>query len=371
MSTQSPEVIRDLKPEDYDAISALAKLSFPATQSRFVTPGEAGGIVIARDGTVVAASLLRIIVLPSGRKVGFVAWLMTHPEWRGRGFANTLVEASTEHLTSIQCEDIVTDIEGYNTGSANAFYKAGYRRPSVGQQLRRWNPIDLLWLSIKTGFAVDPGHYFWVYDAPTSKNNPYSDRLFALAFNALLAVVAFSLGGGIFLSGSPLFSSIYAVAAFCLGVCSLLIVREGGIRIVAWLYRTPLEFRAWTGGWGISLLIAMGFGSPFPLPGNVYPRGDRWRVQNYQDIFGRGAIVSVMLGAFLIMLGSVLQDAATNEVVGYLGLGLVFVGKPLLIFDTLMAIAPFEGFNGRHLRDYNRLVWLALSALAVVLFIWA
>lgn len=75
-----------------------------------------------------------------------------------------------------------------------------------------------------------------------------------------------------------------------------------------------------------------------------------------------------MFVAFLIMLGSVLKDTATHEVLEYLGLGLVFVGKPLLIFDTLVAIAPFEGFNGRHLRDYSRLVWLALSALAVVLF---
>lgn len=83
MSTHAPEVIRDVQPEDYDALSALATLSFPATQSRFVTPGEAGGIVIAVHETVVAASLLRIIVLPSGRKVGFVDWLMTHPEWRG------------------------------------------------------------------------------------------------------------------------------------------------------------------------------------------------------------------------------------------------------------------------------------------------
>lgn len=46
------------------------------------------------------------------------------------------------------------------------------------------------------------------------------------------------------------------------------------------------------------------------------------------------------------------------------------VGKPLLIFDTLVAIAPFEGFNSRHLRDGNRLAWLGLSALAIVVFVW-
>lgn len=134
MNTQAHIVIRGLKPKDYEAISALAKLSFPATQSQFVTPGKDGGIVIEMNENVVAASLLRIIFLPSGRKAGFVAWLMTHPEYRGRGLAGKLVEASTEHLTSMQCEDIVTDIEGYNSGSANAFYRAGFRRISMGKQ---------------------------------------------------------------------------------------------------------------------------------------------------------------------------------------------------------------------------------------------
>lgn len=42
-----------------------------------------------------------------------------------------------------------------------------------------------------------------------------------------------------------------------------------------------------------------------------------------------------------------------------------------MVFDTLAAVAPFEGFNGRHLRDFNHLIWLALSAIAVIILIWA
>ena len=77
-----------------------------------------------------------------------------------------------------------------------------------------------------------------------------------------------------------------------------------------------------------------------------------------------------MLVAFLIILGSMLKDTANNEFLGYLGVALLFIGKPFLVFDTLAAVAPFEGFNGRHLRDYKRLIWLALSAIAVIIFIW-
>lgn len=109
----------------------------------------------------------------------------------------------------------------------------------------------------------------------------------------------------------------------------------------------------------------------FPLPGNVYPRGDGWRISNYKKVFGQGAVVSTLFVASLIMLGAFLQNNASSEFLRYLGLALLFVGKPLMVLDTLVAVAPFEGFNGRHLRGYNRLIWIALSGIAVILFVWA
>ena len=371
ISTQVPDVTRDLASEDYKAISALAKLSFPTTQASFVTPGKAGGLVIERDGKIVAVALLRIIRLPSGRKVGFVAWLMTHPDYCGQGLASKLVVASTERLTSMQCEFTVTDVEGYNTGSANAFFKAGYGRVSLVRALRQWSAIDSIWLSIKTGHLFDPGHFLWVSHGVRSEYSPWRERLLAFIFNALIAVFAFALGGGFFSSASPFFPSIQAIIAFFIGVFGMLIVREVGVQIVATLHKVPLEFRAWTGGWGVSFIIAMSFGNMFPLPGNVYPRGDGWRLRNYQEVFGQGAVVSTLFVASLIMLGAFLQNNASSEFLRYLGLALLFVGKPLMVFDTLVAVAPFEGFNGRHLRDYNRFIWIALSAIAVILFVWA
>lgn len=77
--------------------------------------------------------------------------------------------------------------------------------------------------------------------------------------------------------------------------------------------------------------------------------------------------MSTLLLAGLIGLGGI-WGGSDHEFVDALARSLQFVGKPLLVFDTLIAIGPFEGFNGRHLRDYNRYVWLALSALAVGIF---
>ncbi len=265
------EEVRDLREADHIDIAALAEISFPFTQSRFVVPGKIGGKVATVDGKLAAASLLRIIRLPSGRTIGFIVWLMTHPDYRGRGLAIKLVEASTAHLRDCQCDAVVTDVEGYNTGSANVFYRSGYRRLSLLQQFSRWNPLDSVWLWIRTGLALDPGHFLWVADAVAKNTCPWRERFCAVLLNTLLAVLAFSLGGGIFLSGSPSVPSVDTVVTFFIGVSGLLAAREIGTRVVAWFYKEPLEYRSWSGGLGVSLLVAIGFGRTFPLPGNRFP----------------------------------------------------------------------------------------------------
>ena len=363
-------IIRNLQPEDHPAISALAKRSFSISQSRFVIPSKIGGKVITINDKLVAASLLRMTILPSGNKIGFIAWLMTHPEYRCRGLANKLVKSSTALLQLRHCDNIVTDVEGYNTSSANVFYRSGYRRISVWQYFSRWNLLDSTWLSIKTGLAFDPGHFLWVADAVPPQINPWREQTYTVLFNTLFAVFAFSLGNGIF-SDSRMIPSVQTVVAIFIAVGILLSVREIGMKIVAWLYKCSVEFRSWSGGWAISLLVALAFGNIFPLPGNIYPRGDGWSVRHYQGMLGQGAIVSNLFILCLIIMGSLLKNTASNEFLGHFALALLFVGKPLLVFDTLVAVAPFEGFNGRHLRDYNHLIWLVLSTIAVIVFIWA
>ncbi len=369
-STLGTAEVRDLRQDDHKAVFELARITFPINQSRFVDVGNAGGKVVTADGKLVAASLLRTFSLPSGRKVGFVAWLMTHPEYRGRSFAKLLINASNAHLQAQDCDDIATDVEGYNTGSANAFFRSGYQRLSMWQLVRRWSLLDVIWFWIKSRWAIDPGHFLWVAEAVGKDASPWRDRSLSLLFNTLLALLATLMGGGLFLSGGSVTLSIHSGAAFIAGIGSLLAAREMGLRLVSVYYRQPLEYRAWSGGWGLSLLIALGFGKVLPLPGNLYPSKDGWSTRDLQTMFGQGAIVSTLLVICLILLGSYSIKAQSSDFFAQFGYVLLAVGKPLLLFDTLVAVAPFEGFNGRHLRDYNRWVWIILSAFSVILLFW-
>lgn len=364
--TQS-EIIRDLAPGDGPAISSLARRAFPVTQAPFVAPGKMGKIAEV-DGRVVAACLLRILRLPGGRKVGFVAWLMTHPDFRGRGLARKLVGAGTRFLQSEGCETVLTDVEGYHTSSANVFHGCGYRRISLAQQLRKWNPVDLLWIWILTGFFVDPGHFLWATGMESAQAHPVRGWFLAVGFNTIIALTAFSLGGGLLLSGEPSLPSALEGAAFFLAITVLFFVRLAGLFPAAQFAGQALQYRAWTGGWGLSVFIALGFGSTFPLPGNLYPPHDGWDQRSLRSFFGSGALLSTMLLAVCVLLCGWLRGRGLSPFIDSFALGLLRVGKPLLLFDTLFAFAPFEGFHGRHLRDHKRRVQIFMSALALAVF---
>ena len=362
--------IRKFTSDDHARAKIIANRAFPTTQSRFVLPGKAGGMVATINGEVAAMSLVRVFRLPFGGRVGMIAWLMTDPDFRGKGLASRLVNASTDYLRNQGCSEVVTDIEGYNTSSANVFHSAGYRRIGCWQQMQRWNPLDLIWLWIQTRLAVDPGYFLWADGVDSPRAGSWHGHLGAVLLNSFLALLALSLGGGLFLAGNAGMPDILQVLATLIGVTILLASREITMRLTALINRQPLEFRAWEGGWGISLIIALCFGRTMPLPGNLYPKGDGWRTRDYTKTLGQAAVANALVLVCIVLGASLVRERMTGEFLEQAMLILIFVGKPLLLFDTLVAIAPFEGFNARHLRDYSRPAWLALAALAVVVFVW-
>ncbi len=370
MTAQSKISIRDLSPDDDKTVKQLAVKCFPSTQANFVRPGDAGGIVAEVDGSIAAVSLLRIITLSGERKAGFIAWLMTDPDYRSLGLASRLVKESIRKLEKLECDDILTDVEGYNTGSANIFHASGFERIGLNSQLKRWTFIDLLRIWIRTGFVVDPGHFLWVYGARPRTLSQNKQRLITLLLNWLLAVLALTLGGGIFLSGTFGFPGMLQMFTLAFGIASVFAIREGIMRLVFRRQIETFEFRTWKGGIGISLIIALLFGRLLPLPGNLYPAGDGWKTKNYRKMYGRAAIINTLTLSVLILASSWAGSITENSALQSLFNMLLFVAKPLLLFDTVIAIAPFDAFNATRLKNYNVTVWLILSVLAVVIFLF-
>lgn len=362
--SQENVTILELEAADGEEIRALARRAFPATQAGFVVPGKLG-MVAADQGNIVAACLFKVLRLPSGGSVGFIAWLMTHLDFRGRGLAPTLLEASTRRLRDLNCGTVVTEIEGYNTASANTFLRAGYGRISLRQQCKRWPMPDLLRIWLRSGWLLDPGHFFWISDHEAPQPRPGSGWLAAVGGNTLLAVLAALFGGGLLRGAALSPPSLPETAACFFAVFTLLLAHAGGLWLVATASGLRLRYRPWAGGAGLSFLIALFFGAVMPLPGNFYPAGDGWDQRKLRQPFARGAGLSVFLILVAVLLGSWLRGQPAPWLGAAFGHTLLAVGKPLLIFNTLVAVAPFEGFHGRHLRDNNPRTWLLISGIAV------
>jgi len=374
MTVQAPAVseeivIRPLAATDVESIRALAHEAFPATQSSFVRPGRDGGFVGCVDGTVAAAAIVRVIRLPGGTQVGMIAWLLTGRDYRRLGLASHLVQACVDDLRARGCQYVVTDVEGHNTASANVFHGNGFERVSPGGQLRRFGLVALLWLWMRTGLLVDPGHFLWMHEAALDAPREGLQRAGSWLANTLFAGLALMLGGGLVIAGTPGLLEPSRWLALALAVVVLFGVREGAMRAMgAWLGQ-PLQYRAWEGGFGITLIIALLFGRLLPLPGGLYAPGDDWKYRDVLPRLGPVAVAGTLAVAAIVAAALALRSADMGGVLGQFAFALLFVGKPLLLFDSAVAVAPFTAFNARRIFDYNRVLWAAVATLGVLLFL--
>lgn len=371
-TTHTPEVsmeVRRLAPTDSASIAALAREAFPPTQSSFVQPGRDGGLVACVDGAIAAAAIVRVIQLPGGRSVGMIAWLLTGRDYRGLGLASRLVQACVDDLHARGCQYVLTDVEGHNTASANVFHGNGFKRLPPGEQVRCFGLAGSMWLAIRTGLVFDPGHFLWVYDTGPGAPREGAQRVGSWLVNTLFAGAAMMLGSGLLLAGAPGLLGVADWLAFALAVVVLFGAREGAMRVTGAWFRQPLQYRAWEGGFGITLIIALLFGRLLPLPGGLYPPGDGWKYRDVLPRLGPVAVAGTLAVALIVAGALMLKAAGAGGFMGQFAFAVLFVGKPLLLFDSAIAIAPFTAFNARRIFDYNRALWAGVAALGIVLFL--
>jgi len=345
----------------------LAARSFPPTQAAFVRTAQEG-LVIDSDAGLAAAIILRVLAIPGGRRIGFVVWVMTDPDHRGRGHAARLVERGVARLAERGCDRILTEIEGHNTASQSVFRKLGFEPVGVGRQIAVLGLPGALWFRLRSGYAADTGHFLWMHDARPAPSAERVQRLGAWALNGCFALLALALGGGLLTAGAPQLPSAAQAGLLLAAVALVLGLREAAMRMAANAWGLPVEFRAWDSGLGISAAIAILFGKLFPLPGSVYPREPGGRHAGQRPVLGSVALAGV--AAVASAVGVALWVAATHAgtLAGAFAGSILFVGKPLLLFDTVMAFAPFQAFNARRIYEYHRGVWAAVAALGLVLF---
>ena len=359
---------RPVRSDDREAIARLAARAFPSTQAPFVRADGEGFVVEACEG-LAAAVLLRVIVLPGGCRVGFVSWAMTNPEHRGSGYAGRLAALGIERLKALGCTQIVTEIEGHNAASERVFEGLGFRRLSLHDQIAAFGGLGALWVRVRSGYVTDPGHFLWLHGAAPTSSVDWQERLLAVGLNGSFALVALAVGGGLVLAGEPRLPGAAEIGLVLVAVALLLGMREGAMRAAAGACGLRVVFRAWDSGLSITTAIALLFGRLFPLPGSVYPCEGRGRQGTTQRALGIAALAGAAMVAFVVAAAMWTRANFADTLIDTLAASLLFVGKPLLLFDTVMAFPPFQAFAARRIFELHRGLWAAVATLGLALFL--
>lgn len=359
--------IRPVVPTDYGAIKAIARRSFSVSQSVYVCP-QAGDLVATVDERVVGAVLLDSISLPRGRQTGRIAWVLTSPEYRGRGIARRLVTKGVERLQAQGFTQVVTEIEGYNSPSASIFHELGFQRMGLLGQLRRFGAIGSTLLGVRSFRLFMPGYFLWMLGPSESQAPEAFQRAGAWLLNSLIAVLAFTLGGGFLLAGEARLPGVSTLLALVVAVVLLLGLREAATRTVARARGVQLTFRGWGSGAGASVLVAIFFGSPLMLPGGCYPAGAVWRYHQHARTLAHSAAAGTTMVALLLLGAIALRGSNPEGFIAEVVAGIVNIGMGLLVFDSVVAIGPFQGYNARRMLDHSRRLWSAVACVGVAVW---
>ncbi len=130
---QGDITIRELRPDDYDALIALweaaglpykpkGRDSREAIQRQLQLP-TAIYLVAELDGNMVGA----VLGTHDGRK-GWINRVAVHPDYRGRGIARRLVEAVEQRCLELDIKIFAALIEDWNETSMRVFERLGYQK---------------------------------------------------------------------------------------------------------------------------------------------------------------------------------------------------------------------------------------------------
>ena len=343
------------------AFSPLASISFPRSPD---------ALIAERDGELLGAVVLRTFGLPGNgrdknRRGGVMLWLMVEPRARRLGVGGRLIEAALRSFEERGCREVFACVEGYNSSSANLFAARGFTILSFGEQLRRYGFLGTLLLWLRTSrLGGDVGHFLWGRPGQAKPDHPPLQWWVGALANALVLLLA-----GWRSNWLGDFDPATLVGVVLI-VVTLLGLREGSMRLLAWLRGLPVRHRAWESPFPLSLGVALLLGVFLPTPGSVYPRQDAW---HYRDLLPKLGPIA-FAGALAVLLFAWAAWALawfgglSPELTQWLSAA-YRAGLMLAAFDVLLPFSPFVSFDGRRVWDWNRTAWgvLAVAMLGLLL----
>ncbi len=276
-------------------------------------------IVAREDGRITGGCNADVFTIPGGKRIGYIGWLYTGDEARGRGIASALRDAMYAHLEKEGCNEILLLIEGDNPSSFKLFYQ-DMRIMDLFAQIRTFG-IGLFKVWMRMSHFFDFGYFLWHRGQGRDIRHESMYGWACLAVFSILTSMIFALR-----LNAPVMESLCLMLALSLGRCIMMKL------VLGWRHSILL---GWDTSLAYSLLSALAM--PFFIPpiAGVYVKGGDWRIAEKRS---RLALAAVLCIAFETILA--------------LTTGCPRMTLPLLVMDALLPFYPFSGFNASRIKRH-------------------
>jgi len=287
-----------------------------------------------------------------GPKEGMLSWIFVDPEAQGHKLGTRLIEAGIQAMDEKGLTTQFSLVRTDNTASWNMFAKHGYTRPSVVRALFGYSFKSFF---KRLGYSFATGYSTWVKDESRQNESIHPKRwaimkslLFSLFIGMALSL--FSLRGFTYFTvGSAVVTGITALRM----ALSYPIARMSG----------PVRFDAPQGGTSLSVILALAFGSWWPIFGYFVPREDFYRDREFARYNAAQAFAAWMSMVLVYVALSFFQPELFNTALQTI--------LAMIIIYQIIPFFPFDGMDGARVLRGNKVLYsigVLLSLLAIFLF---
>jgi GNAT superfamily N-acetyltransferase len=316
---------------------------------------------------VIAGINLDIYQVNKHIKMGYIGWLYTDENHRGQQLAGKLIDEAKTFLKNEGCTEISACVEGDNPASFKQLTTRGFSILGLAEQLKLFK-LGTFKVYHHASRFFDMGYFLYHKRLTGANEKPASTNLMAfvltvigntfLFFACLKGLNILSLFG--FSFDQATFSTLERNQRFLLLLAPALFLatRTVSMLISAQIQGKPVVYRAWDTAWITALLLTFLIGIPFPVPGNLYIKGDTWKLEREKDT------LALMARSGQLALALTCLFFTQNKALWF--------GLPLLILDTLFFFYPFCGFNARRIQRGGKASRITSFAvlIAVIVFVF-
>lgn len=339
--------IREMLPEEAKEVQKVGRRAFTWFEGLWV-PKPKQALVAVKDDKIAGAIIYKYIKA-GGRTTGYYDYGFVDPAYHNQGIGNTLYKGAADYLWEQGCDSLSAAVKDDNVGSWGLLLKNGFKRISIPELIRQFGFMGAAKHYLFSPYCVGIGMDYYV----ASKNKDFEEK------GGTMKQISSYLLANLLLSFFLLFQTSRHIISFLAAYMSLLVL----VMAASWLgtrsSKRTWEYRLNNGGAVISALVNLG--GVFPMVGNWYP--DRYE---NTDEFRRDMGLAALPEWMLLVAVTVFSSLFPPELLYTRYLSQI---SAVFLIYRLIPVYPFESFGGRRVYDWNKLLYLGMAVITIVVLI--